>query len=280
MKIKITADSTCDLSEELIRKNNITVTPLTVSCAGESYKDGVDITPDELYRKIGETGQLGTTAAVNVQDYLDVFGELLKEYDAIVHFTISAQMSACYQNACIAARELGRVYVVDSRNLSTGIGHLVLDACEMAAQGVPAQEIKSRLDEKREKLDVSFVVDTLEYLRRGGRCTALAALGANLLKLHPCIYVKDGAMGVGKKYRGRLETCIEGYIRDKLSDPSTLELGRVFITDSGVSEECRAAAERVVREMAPFREIIHTRAGCTVSSHCGPGTLGILFYRK
>ncbi len=280
MKIKITADSTCDLSPELVEKNNITLTPLTVSCAGESYRDGVDITPDELYKKIAECGELGSTAAVNVQDYLDVFGGLLREYDAIVHFTISSQMSACYQNACIAAEELGNVYVVDSRNLSTGIGHLVLDACEMAENGVEAGEIKRILDEKKEKLDVSFVVDTLDYLRRGGRCTALAAMGANLLKLHPCIYVKDGEMGVGKKYRGKLAACIENYVRDRLADTSSIDTRRIFITDSGVSEECRQVAERVVRELAPFEEIIHTRAGCTVSSHCGPGTLGVLFYRK
>ena len=280
MKIKVTADSTCDLTPELISARNITIAPLTVTCAGESYKDGSEITPDALYEKIAASGKLGSTAAVNVQDYLDLFGGLLKEYDAIVHFTISAQMSACYQNACIAAAELGNVYVVDSRNLSTGIGHLVLDACDMAEAGVDPAEIKRRLDEKREKLDVSFVVDTLDYLRRGGRCTALAALGANLLKLHPCIYVKDGAMGVGKKYRGRLSACIEAYIRDKLADPSTVDTGRIFITDSGVDEACRALAERTVRELAPFQEIIHTRAGCTVSCHCGPGTLGILFYRK
>ncbi len=280
MRIKITADSTCDLSPELIRENGITISPLTVSCAGESFHDGVDITPDELYAKIAASGQLGTTAAVNVQEYLDLFGGLLREYDAIVHFTISASMSACFQNASTAAGELGNVYVVDSQNLSTGIGHLVLDACEMARQGVEAAEIKRRLDEKREKLDVSFVVDTLDYLRRGGRCTALAAMGANLLKLHPCIYVKDGAMGVGKKYRGRLESCIEAYIRDRLSDPETVDPRRVFITDSGVPETCRAIAEKTVRELVPFEEVIHTRAGCTVSSHCGPGTLGILFYRK
>ncbi len=280
MKIKIAADSTCDLSPELIAERGITVTPLSVSVAGGMYKDGTEITPDELYEKIAACGQLGATSAVNVQDYLDVFGALLREYDAIVHFTISAQMSSCYQNACIAASELGNVYVVDSRNLSTGIGHLVLDACDMAEAGVEAGEIKRRLDEKREKLDVSFVVDTLDYLRRGGRCTALTALGANLLKLHPCIYVKDGAMGVGKKYRGRLAACIEAYIRDKLADPSTVDTRRIFITDSGVDEECRTIAERTVRELAPFEEIIHTRAGCTVSCHCGPGTLGILFYRK
>ena len=280
LNVKITADSTCDLTEELVAERNITVVPLTVSCAGESYKDGTEITPDVLYEKIAASGQLAQTSAVNVQDYLDLFGALLKEYDAIVHFTISSDMSACYQNACIAAAELGNVYVVDSRNLSTGIGHLVLDACDMAAAGMAAADIQKALEAKREKLDVSFVVSTLEYLRRGGRCSALAAMGANILKLHPCIFVKDGAMGVGKKYRGRMTECIEAYVRDRLGDLSGVDTGRIFITDSGIDEACRQAAERTIRELGQFGQIIHTRAGCTVSCHCGPGTLGVLFYRK
>ena len=277
MKIKITADSTCDLTAELIAAHDITVAPLTVTCGGESYKDGVDITPDELYEKIAACGELGSTAAVNLQDYRELFGGLLKEYDAIVHFTISAGMSSCYQNARIAAAELGNVYVVDSRNLSTGIGHLVLDACDMAAAGMAAADIQKALEAK---LDVSFVVSTLEYLRRGGRCSALAAMGANILKLHPCIFVKDGAMGVGKKYRGRMTECIEAYVRDRLGDLSGVDTGRIFITDSGIDEACRQAAERTIRELGQFGQIIHTRAGCTVSCHCGPGTLGVLFYRK
>ena len=280
MNIRITADSTCDLTEQIVAERNITVVPLTVSCAGESYKDGTEIVPDQLYEKIAASGQLAQTSAVNVQDYLDLFGTLLKSCDAIVHFTISAQMSACYQNACIAAEELGNVYVVDSRNLSTGIGHLVLDACDMAAAGTDPADIQRALEAKREKLDVSFVVDTLEYLRRGGRCSALAAMGANLLRLHPCIFVKDGAMGVGKKYRGKLIECITAYVKDRLADMDSVDTRRIFITDSGVDEACRAAAEKAVREMGHFDEIIHTRAGCTVSCHCGPGTLGVLFYRK
>ncbi len=280
MNIRITADSTCDLTEQIVAERNITVVPLTVSCAGESYKDGTEIVPDQLYEKIAASGQLAQTSAVNVQDYLDLFGALLKSCDAIVHFTISADMSACYQNACIAAQELGNVYVVDSRNLSTGIGHLVLDACDMAAAGTDPADIQRALEAKREKLDVSFVVDTLEYLRRGGRCSALAAMGANLLKLHPCIYVKDGQMGVGKKYRGKLIECISAYVKDRLADMDSVDTRRIFITDSGVSQECRDAAEQAVRQMGHFDEIIHTRAGCTVSCHCGPGTLGVLFYRK
>ncbi len=281
MNIKVTADSTCDLTPELVEKNDITITPLHVSCADGNYLDGTEITPDELYAKIAAAGgKLASTAAVNVQEYIDVFSRLRQSCDAIVHFTISSQMSACYQNACIAAEEVGNVYVVDSQNLSTGIAHLVLDACDMAKAGMDPADIKKALDERREKLDVSFVVDTLEYLRKGGRCTALAAMGANLLKLHPCIFVKDGQMGVGKKYRGKLAECLTAYVKDRLTDIETVDTRRIFITDSGVDESIRDAVESQLRSIAPFDQIIRTRAGCTVSCHCGPGTLGILFYRK
>ncbi len=280
MKVKITADSTCDLSRSLVRENNITVVPLLVTCEGRSYRDGVDISPEALLQATEASGGVASTSAVNVQTYTEVFSEARKEYDAVVHFTISSEMSACYQNACIAAEEVGGVYVVDSRSLSTGIGHLVLDACALAAEGMAAEDIKKELDERQKKLDVSFVLTTLEYLRRGGRCTSVAALGANLLKLHPCIIVKDGAMTVGKKYRGAIQSCLTAYVRDKLADPDTVDLRRVFITDSGFDEETRALVKKTVLECAPFQEVILTRAGCTVSCHCGPGCLGILFYRK
>ena len=280
MKIKVTSDSTCDLSQELIERYGITITPLTVTVEGKSYLDGVEIDPATMLDMTEKSGGVGSTSAVNTAQYMDVFSGLLREYDAIVHFTISSEMSACYQNACLAAEELGNVFVVDSRNLSTGIGHLVLDAAELAAEGVPADEIRRILEERREKLDVSFVLSTLEYLRRGGRCTTVAALGANLLKLHPCIVVKDGTMGVGKKYRGNIQSCLVSYVRDKLSEPDTVDPRRVFITDSGFDEETRALVEKTVRECVPFEEVYHTRAGCTVSCHCGPGCLGILFYRR
>ena len=280
MKIKITADSTCDLSPELIQRAGVAIVPLTVTVEGKSYLDGVEIDPATMLDMTEKSGGVGSTSAVNTAQYMDVFSGLLREYDAIVHFTISSEMSACYQNACLAAEELGNVFVVDSRNLSTGIGHLVLDAAELAAEGVPADEIRRILEERREKLDVSFVLSTLEYLRRGGRCTTVAALGANLLKLHPCIVVKDGTMGVGKKYRGNIQSCLVSYVRDKLSEPDTVDPRRVFITDSGFDEETRALVEKTVRECVPFEEVYHTRAGCTVSCHCGPGCLGILFYRR
>lgn len=280
MKIKITSDSTCDLSNELIEKNNIRIIPLSITYGAEAYKDGVDITPDDIFRRVESGGSIGSTAAVNVQEYVDIFTELLKDYDAIIHFTISSDMSSCYQNACIAAQNLSNVYVIDSLNLSTGIGHLVLDAAEHAGEGKQPEEIVRIIENKREKLDVSFVISTLEYLSKGGRCSAVAAFGANLLKIRPCIEVKNGKMGVGKKYRGSFEKCLTQYVQDKLENKDSLDLKRIFITDSGVPEEVRLAVREQVLSIAPFEEVIHTRAGCTVSNHCGPGTLGILFYRK
>ena len=280
MKIRVLADSTCDLSAELIEKYGITIVPLTVTCDGKSYLDGVDIDPATLLSITEATGGVAATAAVNMVTYSELYMEALKDADAVVHFTISSAMSACYQNACLAAEEVGNVYVIDSANLSTGIGHLVLDACEMAQQGMDAADIKAELDERKKKLDVSFVLSTLEYLRRGGRCTTVAAMGANLLKLHPCINVVNGKMGVGKKYRGNIRNCLVQYVKDKLAQPDTVDPRRIFITDSGFDEETRALVEETVRACVPFEEIHRTRAGCTVSCHCGPGCLGILFYRK
>lgn len=280
MRIKITSDSTCDLPQELIEKYDIGILPLCVTVGEATYRDGVDITADEMLAMTEKSGITPKTAANNIQDYIDVFGAVLKEYDAVIHFDISASMSACYQNARLAAAEYENVYVVDSANLSTGQGHLVLDACLMAAEGMEAAAIVEELECRKGKVDASFVVDTLEYLRRGGRCTALAAMGANLLRLHPCISVKDGAMGVGKKYRGNMKSCLVEYVKDKLAEPDTVDPRRVFITDSGVNEEIRQIVEETVRSIVPFEEVIHSRAGCTVSCHCGPGTLGILFFRK
>ncbi len=280
MKIKVLSDSTCDLSQELIEKYNIGIIPLYVNAGDKSYLDGVEIQPEQLYALVKEEGLTPGTAAVNIQTYLDVFSSYLKEYDAIVHFTISSSMSSCYQNACIAAEELGNVYVIDSENLSTGIGHLVLDAAQMVAESLEPAAIKATLDERKKKLDVSFVVDTLDFLRRGGRCSAVEAFGANLLKLHPCIQVRDGAMGVGKKFRGSMDKCYAEYIRVALAEPETIDTRRIFITDSGISDETRASLHELVASLLPFEEILHTQAGCTVSGHCGPGTMGVLFYRK
>ncbi len=280
MRIHVTSDSTCDLSPELIEQYNITISPLYVVMDGKSYKDTIEIKPEVIYEYVERTKKVCSTAAMNVADYLDFFRANLEGYDAIVHFTISSEMSSCYQNACIAAEEVGNVWVIDSRNLSTGIGHLVLDAAELAAEGKEPQQIADILNERKKKLDVSFVIDTLKYLSLGGRCSPLAALGANLLNLKPTICVVNGKMIVGKKYRMSLDRALLRYVKDQLGDLETVDTRRIFITDSGVSDENWQAVEKLLRETLPFEKIYHTRAGCTVSSHCGPGTLGILFYRK
>jgi len=281
MKIKISADSTCDLPAELIEKYNIGIMPLSIVKNGTPLRDGFEIVPQDIFDHVTAGGDLPTTTAVNAAEYISVFSEYRKEYDAVVHFTISGEMSACYQNAVIAAAEVPGVYPIDARNLSTGIGHLVLDAAIMAADGMDAADIKAQLDEKKNKLDVSFVVDTLEFLRKGGRCSAIAALGANLLSLHPCIEVRDGKMGVGKKYRGSIEKCLTKYIEERLSGRDDIDRSRIFITNSGgFSQETLDKVKALVNEYGPFDEVLESYAGCTVSCHCGPKTLGVLFYKK
>lgn len=280
MNIKISADSTCDLSPELIQRYDIGISPLYIVRDGESLVDGVDITPDEIYAHVEAGGSMCSTAAVSVYDYVEFFRKELESADAVVHFHISGDMSACYQNACIAAEEVGNVYPVDARNLSTGIGLLVLEAAELAREGqLTAQEIQERMNQRRELLDVSFVVEQLGYLRKGGRCSSVAALGANMLSLRPCIQVKDGKMGVGKKYRGAYQKCLLQYVKERLEGRNDIDLHRIFITESGgFTPEEVAEVEAAVRSYQPFEEVLHTRAGCTVSSHCGPRTLGILYF--
>ena len=281
MRIKITADSTCDLPASLAEKYNVHIFPLYVVMDGAARRDGVEITARDIFDHVAAGGKLGNTAAVNVGDYLEVFKELRKEYDAVIHFTISQSMSACFQNANIAAAELDNIYVVDSKNLSVGISLLVLDACRMAGEGKTPEEIVSALEEKREKLDMSFVIDTLDYLKAGGRCSPLVALGANLLSLKPCVELSGGEMDVGKKYRGTIEKVILKYLADRLADVESVDVTRVFFVKSyGFTEEFLDEARREVLRLCPFSELIDAEAGCTISNHCGPKTLGIAFYRK
>ena len=280
MKIKITSDSTCDLSREQIARYDIEIMPLAVAMGGKDHKDGVDIAPADIYAHVAQGGDLPKTAANNIADYVRVFQTYTQTYDAVIHLNISSDFSSCYQNACLAAQEFENVHVVDSRNLSTGHGLLVLKAAELAESGMEAAEIAAVLRETAERVDASFILNQLEYLKMGGRCSAVTVLGANLLKLKPCIEVRDGKMGVGKKYRGAFEKCLKEYITDRLSNREDLELNRVFVTHSGISEDLIQVAVNTVRELQPFREICVTQAGCTVSSHCGPDTIGVLYIRK
>ena len=281
MRIRVSADSTCDLSPEIIAKYNIGILPLYIIFGDESRRDGIDCTREDIFAHVKETGKLCSTAAVTVGDYQDWFAQGLQDHDQVVHFTISSDMSACYQNACLAAEEFeGRVFVVDARNLSTGIGHLAINAAELAAEGKTGAEIKAILDEKKNKLNVSFVLETLTYLHKGGRCSAVAALGANILGLKPCIEVHQGKMGVGKKYRGKMEKVYEEYIRDRLLGHEDIDYKRIFVTDSGLAPGEAEKLVALIRELTPFEEVLHTDAQSTICNHCGPGCMGILYYNK
>ena len=281
MKVKITSDSVCDLSPELVEKYSIDIQPLYIVKGGVDHRDGIDIVPDDIYAHVAAGGDMCSTAAVSVADYIELFTRLRKEYDEVVHFCISSSMSACYQNACIAAEEIGGVYPIDSENLSTGIGLQVLSAIEMMEKGMTGEEIADAIKFRRGNVEASFVVDSIDYLHKGGRCSSVAALGANLLGLKPCIDVVDGAMGAGKKYRGKIFKCVMQYVRERLEGRGDIDTRRVFITHSGgfSDEELQQVADEV-KKYQQFDEILITRAGCTVSSHCGPRTLGVLFNRK
>jgi DegV family protein with EDD domain len=220
--------------------------------------------------------------AANVADYTELFSRLADKYDAVIHFNLSSKMSSCHQNAVIAAQEFENVYVIDTKNLSTGSGHLVLDAAIMAKEGRSAEEIIERVNGLMDKVEASFVIDSLKYLHKGGRCSGVAALGANVLKLKPCIEVKNGAMGVGKKYRGNFEKVILEYVRDRLKGRDDIDTRRIFVTTppGGVSPEIVQSVIDEIKKYKTFDEIFTSEASCTISTHCGPVTLGILFYRK
>lgn len=278
--IKITSDSTCDLSEDLLRRYRIEISPLTIIKGEKEFLDGRDISPQDIFTHVAAGGELCKTSAVNVADYLDFFAPLAEKYEAVVHLNLGAKFSSCHQNALLAAEDFPNVYVVDSQNLSTGHGHLVLQAAEMAEQGLPAEEIVERLEELAPLVEASFVIDTMEYLQKGGRCSSLAAFAATALKMKPSIKVEEGAMTVGKKYRGGLEKCLRQYIHDRLAGREDIDLRRIFVTHAFCPPEMVEMAVEEVRKYQPFQEVLVTTAGCTVSCHCGPNTLGILFLRK
>lgn len=281
-KIIITCDSTCDLSPELYEKYEIKPVPLETILDEEMRRDGVDVTPLEIFDYVGKTGVLPKTSAAPVSEYTDVFKPYVDEGAEIVHINISSEFSSCYQNACIAAEELGHVYPIDSRNLSTGSGHLAIKARELANEGLSASEIADKLNEMKEKLDVSFVLQTLDYLQKGGRCSGVTAFGANLLKIRPEIVVSEGTMIVGKKYRGAMEKSILDYVRGRLEGRTDIDTSRIFITHSHVPDDIVKKVRSLVKELQPFEDenILETYAGCTVSCHCGPNCLGVLFFKK
>ncbi len=282
-QVILTADSTCDLSETLKRQYGVRYYPYHILLDGKEYRDNVDIFPDDLYRAYREKHLLPKTAAIGMTEYADFFRPWVEQGCDVIHFNLGSGITAAHQNCVLAAQELGHVYPIDSCSLSTGTGHLVIEAAERIAAGMPAAEICREIQALIPKVHASFILDTLEFMHAGGRCSSVAALGANLLKLKPCIEVspaRHGAMAVGKKYRGSLEKVLPQYVEDQLNACKSPRLDRIFITHSGISEERIQLVRREVERRSSFRQIYVTRASCTISCHCGPNTLGILFLEE
>lgn len=280
-RIGISADSSCDLSAEIAEQYGITVIPQAIIMERRTYRDGIELKPADIFRHVSAGGEICSTTAINTAEYCGAFTELRKECGALIHFTIGSALSSCYQNAVLAAEEVPGVTVVDSMNLTTGIGYLAVAAAKMAEAGMEPEAIATKLENLKTCMDVSFVIDKLDYLRKGGRCSAVTAFGANLLNIRPSISVRDGELAVDRKYRGSFRQCVRKYIGERLDAVQ----GRcvpdvIFLTHAACPEAVVVEARELIRSRGIFSEILVTEAGCTVSSHCGPNTLGIIFAVK
>lgn len=280
--IRITADSTCDLPQALLDQYHIAISPLGVVKGDALFHDNVDITTADIVSHIAAGGDITTTNAVNIADYYLFFQEAVKGYDGVVHINLGSGFSSCYQNALLAAQELDNVVTLDSENLSIGHGLLTLAAARAAAQGASLEEIVSLVEALRPKVETSFVLDTLDYMKKGGRCSAVTALGANLLKLHPCIEVVHGKMSVTKKYRGSIEKVVASYVKERLSDRDDIDTTTLYVADSchNPSHEILASANQAIVEANLFDTVVPSAIGCTILCHCGPNTFGMVFLRK
>ena len=280
MNIKIISDSTCDLPKQLQEQYNISTFPLTVVKDGESFKDNVTITPADIFAHVAAGGSLCSTAAGSPSDYQELFSQYADKYDGILHISLGSNFSCSYQNACLAAMDFDNVRVVDSQNLSTGKGLVVMYACQQAQNCESLEQLHADVQAYTERVEASFLLDRLDYMVKGGRCSSAAALGANLLNLKPCIEVKGGKMGVVKKYRGNYAKCLENYVKDRLNERDDVEGDLMFLTYTPVSDQCLEAVKNAISLYGKFDTMVECQAGCTVSCHCGPGTLGVLFVRK
>ena len=279
MEIVITADSTCDLPNYIVQENEIIIFPLSILLGENSYLDGIEIHPNDIYEHVEKTGELPKTAAVTPQQYIDVFKQLTDEGKAVVHIGLSSAISSSYQNAVVAASEFENVYCVDSKSLCTGMGLLVLKACDLRNKKFDAKKIARRLEGLVSKVHTTFVLDNLEYLHKGGRCSAVARFGANVLGLRPSIAVstETGKLDVAKKYRGKIDIVYKQYIADCFQNSNKADKTRVVIANSGgVSADIIAYAKGIA-EGKGFKQIITADAGCTISSHCGPKTLAVFY---
>ena len=280
--IILCADSTCDLPRELVEKYQVKILPLHVNLEDKTYSDGGDITPDDIYAYYKEHKVLPKTAAINMDEVLEFVTPYIEAGNDVLCLTLGSGLSTTFNSFRLAAMETDGLYVIDSNSLSTGNGLMVIAAAERIAAGMPVEQIVEEVQALTQNVEASFVVDTLEFLHKGGRCSAVAMLGANVLKLRPCIEVSNdgGKMGVSKKYRGTMERVLEDYVKDRLNGRDDIDTTRIFITHSGISQERIDLVKAAIEKYIHFDEVCVSRAGCTISSHCGPGTLGILFVRK
>ena len=280
-KVVIIVDSTCDLPKEIIEKNNLVIVPLTVNFPDESYYDGVDITTPQLYKMVSERGILPKTAAITLGEIYNVFEKWIDAGYDIVYTGISSQMSKSHENAVMMSKEFpeGRIEVVDSGNLSTGIGLLVVKACTWREEGKDVHEIARLMREEVSYVRSQFVVDTMEYLHKGGRCSSVAKLFGTILKIKPLIVVRDGKMSVGGKPRGKMEVCLDKLVEMVIADKDNIDLSTVFVTHSEADSSCEYLTAKV-KEVLPEANVVESRAGCIISTHCGPGPIGVLYTLK
>ncbi len=275
MKICISAESTVDLPKELLEKYDIHTIPFGINFNDKLVEDGEGV-QKEIFDFVAKSKTLPKTSAVSPEQYENYFNKLKKDWDAVIHISLSSQMSCAYNNACLVAREMENVYVIDSKNLSTGIALLAIYASSCVKKGLSAEEINTMVLERVDKVKTSFVLDQLKYMHKGGRCNAVTLLGANLLKIKPQIVVKNGKMGVGKKYRGTLNNVMKAYIDDVVAEMTNVDKSIVFVTHSSEMHEEEKFIEKKLKEFG-FETIYNTYAGGAICSHCGPGCLGVLY---
>lgn len=278
MKIKITSDSTLDLTPELLEKYNIATIALAVNLGEKTYFDGIDIVPEDIYKYFDETGELPKTGARSPEDYKDFFQKYLDEGYEIVHVGIGSELSCSYGNCRLAAQELKGVYTVDSQTLSSGTGLLALYASDLTKSGkYSAKEIAEKVSNRAKASQSSFIIEKLKFLHKGGRCSMLSVLGANILRIKPCIQVVDGKNTVARKYMGNMISCVKKYCEDTLKIYNTPDHTRVMITYSTATPEMLETAKEVLESYGKFKEILITQAGSVINSHCGRNTLGVLY---
>lgn len=278
MSYKITCESSADLTKEMYEKNNIAVLPFNITLGDKIVPDDENLTNQDLFDFFKETKTLPKTSALNSYDYEEFFKKENTEDEGIIHFCISSKVSSTYNNAVLAAKEFKNVYVIDSLSLSSGIGLQVLYACKLRDKGVPIAEAVELINNRRSAVQISFMVDTLTYLHKGGRCSALALLGANVLGIRPSIKLENGKMNVGKKYVGKMHKILDKYVLDTLEEFNTPDNDLCFITYSSATDEMKDLVKATLKDKASFKKIKETTAGATVATHCGPNTLGIIYY--